>query len=116
MALLMLEAQARTQLWPDEELASSPAEIIDEYRRLSQSLSSVLEIHPEWADRIQRIHRANYSHPILIYKGVIIDGLHRVLHAIIAGEESIQAHVLEELPSAGYVSDVQMEKLRRKQA
>ena len=105
ISIASLETQVREQLWDDEsekEDSCSPASLIDEYKRLSNNLSAVLVEHPSWADRIKRIQEADYSHPILIYKGVIIDGLHRILHAFIDKQETISAHVFKKLPSDLY--------------
>lgn len=110
VTLKSLEQQLNSQGWEeDSQTGSSPSKILNEYRRLSNDLSRVLEKHPEWADRISRIMEADYSHPILMYKGTIIDGLHRILHAILEGEESIQVHYLEALNSEAFVTEEMMQ-------
>ncbi len=93
--------QLESQSWEEPE-ANSPLEVLHEYNRLSEDTSEVLAEHPEWTDRLKRIEEADYAYPILIYKGVIIDGLHRVIHAAMDKRQTISAHVLTTLPSEAY--------------
>lgn len=100
-----LEEQIRAQQW-DEELGTgvTPANILDEYRKL-QDVSALRAAHPDWTARLERIQSADYSYPVLIYKKVIVDGLHRILHALMNGKETVPAHLFETLPEDAYVPD-----------
>ena len=100
-----LESQLREQQW-DEDTPNSlyPIEIMDEYNRLHNDISRVLKEHPKWADRINRIQKADYTKPILMYKNDVVDGLHRVLHALTDGKESIQVYTFESLPPEAFAS------------
>lgn len=93
-----VEALARAQVWDDEKSSITPALCIDEFRKLG-SVEKVLAAHPDWAGRMQRILAADYTVPIIVYKEVVLDGLHRIVHATIAGAKNIPAHLLATLPS-----------------
>ncbi len=106
-----LDTQVRSQSWDDESATDiSPSNFLDEIQH-DLSLLQILNAHPNWENRIRRIQMADYSHPILIYKGVIIDGLHRILHARIDGKETVLAHNLDSLPADAFVSDEFMQGL-----
>lgn len=101
VSLSSLMSQLGSQSWEDAE-ANSPLEVLNEYNRLSRDTSKVLEEHLEWAERLKRIEEADYSYPILIYKNVVIDGLHRVVHAMMDEKQTISAHLLTSLPNEAY--------------
>ena len=107
--LSSLESQLKNQSWEDNE-TNSPAEVLNEYNRLSKDISLVLQEHPRWSERLQRIKQADYSYPILIYKNVVIDGLHRIVHAVMDGKQVIPAHILTALPEGAFFANIPYEQ------
>jgi hypothetical protein len=45
-----------------------------------------------------------YSYAILIYKGIVVDGLHRIIHALLDGKELIAAQSFKELPAEAFAT------------
>ncbi len=55
---------------------------------------------PELAQHIRQIEEADYSFPVRIYDGHIVDGWHRLSKAILEDVEEIPAIVLTEIPES----------------
>lgn len=61
----------------------------------------------EFITHVKRVNECDDSHPILIDDlGVICDGWHRVVKAIIKGKHTIKAIRLNEMPGASCTEDV----------
>ena len=85
--------------WTDlNEIRFSPGELLEAYRK-SGSLESLAINHPEFGVHIKRIRKADYSHPILMFEGDVIDGMHRLVKAIIDSVEFIPVKTITELPT-----------------
>ncbi|MDO8623887.1 MAG: hypothetical protein Q7R54_00850 [bacterium] len=111
-SLESLESELRTGSWDDETSDASPARMIDEFRSLSGDMHQLAEKNPEWKSRLERIQAADYSYPVLMYKGRIVDGLHRAVHAILDKHTEIPVHNVNELPSEAFVSDDFLNEVR----
>ncbi len=75
----------------------SPEQALEAYRRF-RTWGNVALAHPTWSHHIEKIERADYRYPVLMYLGEIIDGMHRILHAITDGVAAIPVRVLDSLP------------------
>lgn len=60
----------------------------------SYSPNDVLKNPSKYPDDYDRIVNANLKHPILLTETFIIDGVHRITHAIINGIKSIRAIIV----------------------
>lgn len=49
-------------------------------------------------NKIKQIQEVDLSYPILIYRGFVMDGKHRVAKALLEGKKTIKVKYLEELP------------------
>ena len=54
--------------------------------------------YPSLNHHIRQIEKADYSYPIILYKGSIIDGMHRLAKAVIENQTMIKIKNLEEIP------------------
>ena len=82
----------------DDDEIMSPKMFLDEFRRLG-SWEALAEAHPPWSAHIAKTRSVDCRHPVLIYQGEVIDGMHRVIRAVIEGMEALPARVLHELPN-----------------
>ena len=88
--------------WTDtKEKRIAPREVVHLYKE--QGLPNAIETHPELAEHLQQIDRADYSHPILIFESKIIDGSHRFAKAYADGQTSIKAKNIIEMPEGAII-------------
>jgi len=104
LPISVLESQVRKQHWDDEKSGGSPGRIIDICKRGSNETLRYVSQHPESRQRIRRIRDADYSYPVLVYKGIIVDGLHRIIHACFDGRRSILGHSVDALTAEAFVT------------
>src|SRR6266481_2397070 len=64
----------------------------------------LLRKHPNWDSGFTEFMQQNYSYAILIYKGIVVDGFHRIIHALLDGKELIAAQSINELPAEAFVT------------
>lgn len=106
---ILREKLMRGDCWKDfHSIPFSPHQLLFQVREHG-SLDE-LGLDPSyfsWIDHIWQIRRADYRHPILMYRGEVIDGMHRVVHAIIDSVKSMPVRILPELPKAARVTDSQ---------
>ena len=50
------------------------------------------------AETIERVLKADLSKPIIIYRGFVLDGKHRITKSILEKKETIKARFIDELP------------------
>ncbi len=74
-----------------------PHQVYDSFSRHG-SWGMVMEKHPRWQDHVQRIRRANCRYPLLMCKGRVLDGIHRVVKAHTLEKPSLPARNFEMLP------------------
>ena len=88
------------QCWTDlDGVPFSPEEFLAQVERHG-SLNS-LGCNPNfssWCDHVWKIRGANYRHPILMHRDKVIDGTHRLVHAIIDKVPTLPVRILETLP------------------
>lgn len=92
------------ECWNDEfGNKFSPRRLLDAYRNAG-AWEELLRVHPEWKEHIEKIVSADYRHPILLHRGELIDGMHRLLRAIVDGTEYIPSRNFDVLPDEALVS------------
>jgi hypothetical protein len=85
-------------MWTDNKGKKfSPNELITAYIKYT-TWQEVEKNYPEWSNHIKKIKNVDYNTPVLIYENDIIDGMHRLVKAILDKAESIPAKILDELP------------------
>lgn len=73
----------------------------------SMCVWDVYNIH-KFIEHSKRVDNANLSHPVILNEeGFICDGWHRVVKAIVNGDEYIDAIRIEEMPEASSVIDIE---------
>jgi hypothetical protein len=104
MDLIELKDHLLTEeCWTDtNEVRFSPQQVLNAYRKL-RSWRNVLLDYPTWVEHVEKIRQAEYRYPVLMYQGEVIDGMHRILHAIADGVAAIPVRVLKELPKEALV-------------
>ncbi|HEX7724553.1 MAG TPA: hypothetical protein VF438_02335 [Candidatus Paceibacterota bacterium] len=89
------------QCWTDlNDTPLSPEEFLLQVER-HRSLDG-LGCNPSfssWSDHIWKVRRANYRYPLLMYRDKVIDGTHRLVHAIIDRVPTLPVRILETLPA-----------------
>jgi len=53
----------------------------------------------DFVEEMKRVLNADLKHPILIYRGFVMDGKHRLAKALYLEKKTIDVRYLEELPS-----------------
>lgn len=83
--------------WTDSaERPFSPRELLNAFEQLG-SWDLVESRYPDWSDHIRKVRLAECQYPILMYRGGIIDGMHRTMRAVIE-KHQIKARRLRTLP------------------
>lgn len=86
--------------WRDTEGNSiGPADIITAFEENDRDLDRVLEVHPVWSEHIGKIRQVNYRTPLIVHKGQIIDGIHRLTKAVCEDAKTIPYREFDSLPS-----------------
>ncbi len=84
--------------WSDNnERKFSPKDLLDEYDKI-KSWKEIENAHPEWKDHIKKVLEADYTHPILMHRDYVLDGMHRLIKAITEKVDCIPVKVLDQLP------------------
>lgn len=72
-----------------------------------------------WADdfdaHIDRVKNADPSYPIIVFKGDVIDGAHRLVKAYLSGAKTIQARSIKSLPASERISRAEFEGIEEVQ-
>jgi DUF917 family protein len=77
----------------------SPIKVMQIYEEANRNMEILLKQHPDLVEHIKKIIHADLSHPIIVFKGRIVDGAHRLAKAILQGDTTIKAKVLELIPA-----------------
>ncbi|MCX6780628.1 MAG: hypothetical protein NT003_00700 [Candidatus Magasanikbacteria bacterium] len=86
--------------WNDTNGAAlGPKDLIEAYGTSESNWSEVLKKHPSWSEHVAKIQRVSYQTPVLVYKGNIIDGIHRLTKALLENAASIPYKNLDRLPA-----------------
>ncbi len=84
--------------WIDSyENRMAPRELLLAARKFPK-IEDLLNEHHEWAYHIRKLEKADCSYPVLVLEGEVIDGMHRLVKALLNGYKTIPAKVLESLP------------------
>ncbi len=84
--------------WTDSlERGFSPRELLGQYEECGSW--ELLECRfPHWSDHIRKVMEADCQYPILMYRGEVIDGMHRTVRATVDRLPTLRARKLDELP------------------
>jgi len=77
-----------------------PSDLLDAYTAAGNDWNAAAEAHPEWKTHIEKVQRADYSYPMLVYQDQIIDGIHRLVKALSEKAAHLPAKIIEELPDS----------------
>lgn len=84
--------------WTDgEDNRFIPRQVADIYREHGPITGAAK--YPNLKDHLQKIEQVDYSHPVLIFEGKIIDGSHRFAKAFVDNQTNIKARVISEMPT-----------------
>ncbi len=98
-----LEAALERKCWTDiNGDRISPNDVILAMIETGDLQTSIAQ-NPELAQHMSQMASADYSHPILIYDGHVIDGVHRLAKAKIELRSTIKARVLGKIPEKALV-------------
>lgn len=88
--------------WTDDQgNRFTPRHIAEVYREYGPVAGA--NKYPNLRDHLQQIEQVDYSHPILIFEGKIIDGSHRFAKAFIDNQTSIKAKVIPVIPESAII-------------
>jgi hypothetical protein len=87
----------------------SPQEVVDVYRKMGNA-EGAIAARPEFSEHIQQIEDADCSFPVLVFESRVVDGMHRFVKAILRGQTSIQAKIINEMPEAAIINRVEAVK------
>ena len=79
----------------------TPRQVAEIYK--NEGFANAIITHPEIRQHLEKIDRADYSHPILIFKSKIIDGRHRLVKAYSDGKTLIKARIIKSIPQAAII-------------
>ena len=82
--------------WTDEQGRISPEFVVQICQEAGYEKS--ITQYPGLSEHINKIRNSDYSFPIIIYKGSIIDGMHRLAKAVIENQTSVRARLLNQIP------------------
>lgn len=86
----------------------TPRVVIDVYKTLG--FEKAVETYPQYDSHLRQIRSADYSHPILLFQGKIIDGMHRLAKAMIDGQQTLKTRVIHEMPTNAVINVLPREK------
>jgi hypothetical protein len=102
MPISCLEAQIRHQSWEDEKNGRVS------HKKSSTNIKGLPKTFyanmPTGTSGFTEFMQQNYSYAILIYKGIVVDGLYRIIHALLDGKELIAAQSFNELPAEAFAT------------
>lgn len=75
-----------------------PGDLLDAYAACDRNWDTVEQQHPDWTVHVKKIQRVDYQTPILVYRGTVIDGIHRLTKALSENCSTIPIKVIETLP------------------
>jgi len=85
--------------WSDgKDKTISPKVVMQIYEKANRNMEFLSQQYPHLIKQIQRIVHADLSHPIIVLEGRVVDGAHRLAKAILQGDSTIKAKVLESIP------------------
>jgi hypothetical protein len=97
-----LESNKLNNYWHDQEGNwLGPSQILEETEKYDgvPDWDAIIAQHPTWKDEIEKIKKADYSHPIIIVgETYVIDGMHRLTRAWAEGIAEIAIKRFPELP------------------
>lgn len=81
----------------DQDNRFTPRQVADIYREFGPTDGAAK--YPNLKGHLQKIEQADYSHPVLIFEGKIIDGSHRFAKAFVENQTTLKARVISEMPT-----------------
>jgi hypothetical protein len=76
----------------------SPKKVMQIYEAANRDMEILSREYPNLIKHIKQIIHADLSHPIIVFKGRVVDGAHRLAKAILQDNATIKAKVLESIP------------------
>ena len=89
--------------WNDEFGKISPEFVVQICKE--EGYEETIKRYPSLANHVTKIQNSDYSFPVIIYKGWIIDGMHRLAKAVIDKQTTIKAVMLEEIPAGALMQE-----------
>lgn len=103
MEVTEFQSELDEECWTDTSGEKiSPSYVIGKIKE-EEDLDTAAREHPELAEHIRRLGQADYSHPIIVYNGHILDGVHRLAKAVVDGEARVKVKILENIPEEARV-------------
>ncbi|MBI5457744.1 hypothetical protein HY971_03400 [Candidatus Kaiserbacteria bacterium] len=96
MAISNLLPQMGDFCWTDELGKITPEFVVQILRE--EGFERSTSRYPSLSHHIHQIQIADYSFPIILYQGSIIDGMHRLAKAVIENQTAIKVKNLQEIP------------------
>ena len=97
--------------WGDKTISLSPIQVLKTYQESGYDLDNMAGQPPELIRHLRKIIHSDLSHPIITFRGRILDGLHRLAKASLLEHGTIQAKVLDSIPKEailkGHEEDVE---------
>ncbi len=99
VSIATLAPQLLDKCWRDIQGKDiSPQEVIEKYTQASGDSEKLLMMAPEFRTHIEQIHHADLSHPIIINRDNVLDGMHRLAKAVMQNKTTIQAKMIDTIP------------------
>ncbi len=100
-----IQLELDTETWDDGKGNKiTPRDVINILKQHTD-YNKALEIYPELAEHIRKIRDADYSYPVLLFNGSILDGLHRIAKACIEKQDFINAKIFQTIPNEALMGD-----------
>jgi len=94
-----LKEQIGGNCWTDNnDERLSPQDLINKVGE-SRDFYAVAEKHPELTEHLRRLSAVDFTYPILMHEGHIIDGMHRVAKAFIENKQTINVIKIDKIPA-----------------
>ena len=76
----------------------NPRQIVEAYKS-TPDLNEIIKIHPEWREHIEKIENSDYqNHPLIFIEDKFIDGMHKLVKALIHGSSEVKVKRFIRLP------------------
>ncbi|KKT01288.1 MAG: hypothetical protein UW07_C0040G0013 [Candidatus Nomurabacteria bacterium GW2011_GWF2_43_8] len=94
-----LSRALRESCWSDENgKRISPTKVMKKYEEANRNVESIHKQYPEIAKHVRQIIHADLSHPIILFEGRVVDGIHRLTKAVLQGDRTVKAKILDSIP------------------
>jgi hypothetical protein len=83
-----------------------PSDILEALEAAGGDFSELARLRPEWAEHVEKTRNADYRKwPVLMYKGALIDGVHRFTKALADKVEVLGKQELKDLPEDALIKE-----------